>query len=1792
MLLLGILFMFLFTSGFSIEPPLTNVSFFDNFTTLSNLDTSNLKNVIILNGVYYHNSYFVPINISNPNSELTNYQVKLIVPYNSHMNSNYSDLRFSFKYPNGTEVEIPYWIQSYNSSSATVWVKVPDLKTGNTTIYMYYGNPNATSKSNGNAVFEFFDDFNGNALNTSKWINDNTQSITLNNSWIDIVAGSAASWTRSGILKKGPIPTPCVIEAYGGRVSSDAEFSLMKSQTPSSTSYSTWVTWQKEGTDWAVRNNYEKTSYGAYYTKVSSEIAHLMMVVKSNNSVDMYINGNYFDSPTLTTLTDKYLLLGSDNSGRESKWDWVFIRKYAPSEPTVRFGSEEINNDSGIIFSKPIDFPVNVSKFISLKVNVTGNVSFYIASEDLSNITFIGSTNTTYTFDLYNINVSHVGQHPKLIAILSQNSTLYSWNITVEGRDIFPPDFNLSSTIETSNTSLIFNVSDFSGISSCWINYNNHKIFGDYLGSLCSINLSYFNYTDYPVSICSNDTYNNTKCEDVNLSLFGEINSSGVFDKYGRYVVINNVSSVEFDSQSFVNFVNHTVNKLIAKNLIYGRNLLINGYPTDFYGFNINITSNLSTTLAPPMVGFNVIEMLRVNGSSGSYIQINFTKPSKYEQLSIWDYHNGTWRKLNTGYSNDELISPVINNFSYIGVLGIPGLSMISFNDVFPPNLGQTINHTVNFSFIPITKIERWNLTPLYINSTNSATHSIYVGDARTDINATLNVTIVTPLNESAEVNITLNGNLLAKAFVPNGTTEILSYSNATIVPNSVNNITYSSNTSQSILVKNTTIIYRDAKLSCDLYINGSLSRINSSTDEGKLDYFVSPYLSNGDYVWNIKCTTDQNVSSYTPNRTLGIGQNVSRCAVLLDSGRTYYTNKNLAGGLDCISFGNNNITLNCKDHSIPPIEIKNDHISIENCDDSEVIVTDTSNNSLISNSVIGYFSVKSGSNIRFYDNVIGIISLLTCSNCSLINGSTSKLGNIYISSSNNVLIKNYNISANYDGIDVGYSKNITILNTLINGRKFVPYQPNNGINVDHSSNVKLENISVYGFDDDIEFSHVSNGSVISCYTSNAYHEGIESYWGNNVSVVNSTSLNNYHGVLIFGTNNSLISNVKALNDFIGIDVEQSYNVTLNSSLVERDNIDLINESNYNFSMWNNSFVYSIHSYFFNTSSYYTNTTELPFTILILHVKNISYVNVSSFPNTELNWSFNNLTNTIEGKIRLDGTGVDSLLINLTDSKGNKIQYLHYIYSANDSYKDMVLKNLIYYFRPEVISKHGQPQSSMALLQSLPSSTEVSDRSMYLFTIDELPEFPFGIIRNISVDVWYKVSDISSVGLQWRLAFGGGRNIENNSIPASPSQYSFIKVNFNNLDIPYLGDEWYYLAVKGKKDSMSILSSPNNLSYINISYTPISPFIISYYPLDNLSVLSSLSYSNFSNMQTLVDGKGVHSIEFKMPRNSSYYVLFDGNLCKGENCNFTSNGNFVNVTARLGSVHNITIEEDNEPPKVSFTCSPTYVPIGRIITCSCTATDNSGYVNVSYTKHPDTSKVGTFFAKCTAVDPAGNSAIKTIKYTVYYPKLLTSGNSHSYYFYLINKSACINILNFPINKLCIYLNKPERNVRVSLNLVNDSSIKTSLYAYKSVNITSNINKSLISNITIEFNINEEWINTNNFSHDEIKFLRYYNGSFVDLPVTFVNSSDGYSYYESVSHGFGYFVIGGKHITPSSSNVNNNLTNNSISGTKNKTNVPTNVSGYQKGTNKIILLISITLAIIGFGVLMYLIRKHT
>jgi hypothetical protein len=96
---------------------------------------------------------------------LSDYQVKLDLSYEPYMRADFGDLRFT----NASDTPLDYWLESKTDSvSATVWVEVDDIAAStDTVIYMYYGNPAASSASNGTNTFDWFDDFEDGSISSS-----------------------------------------------------------------------------------------------------------------------------------------------------------------------------------------------------------------------------------------------------------------------------------------------------------------------------------------------------------------------------------------------------------------------------------------------------------------------------------------------------------------------------------------------------------------------------------------------------------------------------------------------------------------------------------------------------------------------------------------------------------------------------------------------------------------------------------------------------------------------------------------------------------------------------------------------------------------------------------------------------------------------------------------------------------------------------------------------------------------------------------------------------------------------------------------------------------------------------------------------------------------------------------------------------------------------------------------------------------------------------------------------------------------------------------------------------------------------------------------------------------------------------------------------------------------------------------------------------------------------------------------------------------------------------------------
>ena len=118
-------------------------------------------------------NYRRSINLSGIGTQLTDFQINISMNLTEDyllgkVKSDCSDIRFT----NSSSSEISYWTEScyINGSNSIFWVKVPSIAaSGNTTIYMYYGNSNALNASNGTTTFDYFD--SGNDVGTWTVVN-------------------------------------------------------------------------------------------------------------------------------------------------------------------------------------------------------------------------------------------------------------------------------------------------------------------------------------------------------------------------------------------------------------------------------------------------------------------------------------------------------------------------------------------------------------------------------------------------------------------------------------------------------------------------------------------------------------------------------------------------------------------------------------------------------------------------------------------------------------------------------------------------------------------------------------------------------------------------------------------------------------------------------------------------------------------------------------------------------------------------------------------------------------------------------------------------------------------------------------------------------------------------------------------------------------------------------------------------------------------------------------------------------------------------------------------------------------------------------------------------------------------------------------------------------------------------------------------------------------------------------------------------------------------------------------
>ncbi len=315
-----------------------------------------------------------------------------------------------------------------STTSNVVWVKVKLGALSNTTLYLIPSNQNEAST--GDQVFDFYDDFHGSNLNTSKWqvkyfrydgSPDTVKYVKVGNGYVEIAL-------QDGRLGDGA--SSYGIEADISQLSFSSIVVEYRSITPNwgGTGSAGWYRSTGEsviGTsgfisfsqnEWGNRghqnNGITTTSTADYSSVYPPNIWHIYKIIHTNTESSFFIDGNLLETLSSTPPTTPFISLrfSAAHWGTTSypvsilRVDWIRIRKYAPVEPYVVDSIISTSNGGTLVFSSgSSQYPVSKNVIeAQLNLFITQIKKEYEERGDFINISYkLTSRNTTFNITLY-----------------------------------------------------------------------------------------------------------------------------------------------------------------------------------------------------------------------------------------------------------------------------------------------------------------------------------------------------------------------------------------------------------------------------------------------------------------------------------------------------------------------------------------------------------------------------------------------------------------------------------------------------------------------------------------------------------------------------------------------------------------------------------------------------------------------------------------------------------------------------------------------------------------------------------------------------------------------------------------------------------------------------------------------------------------------------------------------------------------------------------------------------------------------------------------------------------------------------------------------------------------------------------------------------------------------------------------------------------------------------------------------------------------------------------------------
>lgn len=385
-----------------------------------------------LSGYSYRKSHV----INNATGAGTNYQMNITVInatgtdsnskvyINKTIRSDFGDINFT---DDDGSTCLDYWMETLNTGlNATFWVEVADsLESAAQTIYVYYGKSGATTTSNGDNTFLFFDHFPNSAIDTNKWTGD-TAYASVSGSILNLTATNANHF----IFSKSN---------YGANIAFRANVSQSTADGSTNHDSEDGLRTNNADTDelriytynnayWNAESRKAGTATGATFGTADKSY-HIHQIFWTTTTVF------YVDASTTTISTNvpttaipvDFRAYATSGYTTNTLADWVLLRKYVSPEPSHGAWGGEETTPAEAANSVTLNSPSNGATVASLTVNFNYTPIFYQTIQNSSLW-----TNTTGSWARTQWNTTTVVNNTlNTISYAFSSGGKYLWNVQV-----------------------------------------------------------------------------------------------------------------------------------------------------------------------------------------------------------------------------------------------------------------------------------------------------------------------------------------------------------------------------------------------------------------------------------------------------------------------------------------------------------------------------------------------------------------------------------------------------------------------------------------------------------------------------------------------------------------------------------------------------------------------------------------------------------------------------------------------------------------------------------------------------------------------------------------------------------------------------------------------------------------------------------------------------------------------------------------------------------------------------------------------------------------------------------------------------------------------------------------------------------------------------------------------------------------------------------------------------------------------------------------------------------------